>query len=229
MIYRSNLTAPDLQQFFHHLHSRVKPHSQGHDILSDFADKPADDPTFAEFKNCGFFTHDEAAILYNIARMVGGYWLDIGGLTGWTAAHLAAAGCEVMSVDPAWEKDWVLSRARENLVESGALGKMTLWACRSNSFFDDNVCLFDGIVIDGDHEAPGPLLDAIRASHTLVRNGVIVFHDLIYGGPQEGLRYLTEHGWNSKVYSTPHKVGVCWKGSFAPPEHVPDPNLWKEP
>ena len=99
MIYRSNLTAPDLQPHFRHAVCRVMGHSQSHDVLSDFSDKTDNDPVCGPFKSCGALTHDEAAILYNIARQVGGTWLDIGGLTGWSACHMAAAGCKVYSVE----------------------------------------------------------------------------------------------------------------------------------
>lgn len=222
------LEIPDLRPSFKHIEWRPRNYSQGVLVASDFADKQADDPVFRVFKRCGFFCMSEAAILYNIARSVGGDWLDIGGLTGWTAAHLVAAGCGVIALDPMYKVPTFWKRAHENLTTAGFAGEVLLWGGTSNEFFTTESQTFNGIVIDGDHTAPHPLQDAINASQRVVPGGVILFHDLIYGGPQEGLRYLTEHGWKSKVYSTPHKVGVCWKGSFAPPEHVPDPNLWKE-
>ncbi len=70
MIYRSNLSAPDLQTCFRHVASRPMPHSQGHDVTTHFSDKADDDPVFGIYKQCGFWTHDEAAILYNVANKI---------------------------------------------------------------------------------------------------------------------------------------------------------------
>jgi hypothetical protein len=67
MIYRSNLEAPDLTPHFKHLVSRPMPHSFGHDVPSDWGDKADDDPVFGLYKKCGMWTHDEAAILFNVA------------------------------------------------------------------------------------------------------------------------------------------------------------------
>ena len=92
MIYRSNFTSPDLTPHFKYLHSRVMGHSFGHDVPSDWVDKADDDPAFGIYKRCGMWTHDECAILHNVAKLVQpGRCLDIGCHTGWTTAHIAAA------------------------------------------------------------------------------------------------------------------------------------------
>jgi len=78
MIYKSNLEAPDLSRFFKHLTVSPMAHSFGHDVPRDWADKSDDDPVFGIWKRCGFWTHDEAAILYNVAQRVNGFWLDMG-------------------------------------------------------------------------------------------------------------------------------------------------------
>jgi predicted O-methyltransferase YrrM len=181
---------------------------------------------FGVYKRCGFFTHDEAAILYNIARQVGGgSWLDIGGLTGWTAAHLSKAGCSVTSVDPMYTNLDFLTRTTDNLREAGcAVG---LVGCTSNLFFADDPDRFDGIGIDGDHESPRPLQDAINAAERTTPDGVIVLHDMIFPGPQEAWMYLNNKGWKTHGYKTPHRLTVCWRGGsvFVPPYHVPDPGV----
>jgi hypothetical protein len=72
-----NLTAPDLSSHFR-LRNPPMQHC-GHDEPSD--------PDF--LPNCGFWTHDEAALLYTIANSVPrGTWVDIGARLGWTAAHV---------------------------------------------------------------------------------------------------------------------------------------------
>jgi hypothetical protein len=55
MIYRSNPVAPDLTPFFKLKEPAMQ--MMGHDVPSD----PDFDP------NCGFLTHDEAAILFACA------------------------------------------------------------------------------------------------------------------------------------------------------------------
>jgi predicted O-methyltransferase YrrM len=225
MIYRSNLSAPDLLSYFKHTISRPMPHSMGHDVISDFADKADDDSVFGIFKQCGFWTHDEAAILYNVAKSIGGLWLDIGGLTGWTAAHLAAAGCSVVSVDPMYKNYAFEERTLENLLSAGCCLRVGLWPGTSDEFFLAYDKSFDGIVIDGDHVAPQPLSDAINAVERVTGCGVILVHDATHKAAQDGYHYLAEQGWTIKLYHTPHVVALCYRGGFVPPKHVPDPRI----
>lgn len=211
------------------------PHSYGHDVLSDWADKADDDPVFGIFKQCGMWTIDEAAILYNIAKQVGGAWVDIGSHTGWTAAHLLSAGCwRVAAVDPMYKVQEFAKRALDNLkTPTGALGYVLLCDTKSDRFFASppvpapGFSLIDqgynGVVIDGDHDTPHPLQDAQNAHKYLAADGVILLHDAIGEPVQEGVLWLIDHGYKCKVYSTPHVVACCWRGDFVPPEHVPDP------
>lgn len=225
MIYRSNLTVPDLQQFFRHTHCRVMGHSQGHDVLSDFTDKSLDDPVFGIYKQCGFWTHDEAAILYNVVESLGGDWLDIGGLTGWTSAHEAVACHHVTAVDTMYSVHDFKYRAIENLDAAGCLDRVKLWAGTSSDFFAQNDSLFHGIVIDGDHCSPCPLNDAIAAEKAIRVGGVILFHDAIGEPVKQGYRYLQTLGWKLRIYKTPHIVALCYRDPFVPPEHTPDPRV----
>lgn len=220
MIYRSNLTAPDLQPAFKHVHCRPMGHSMGHDVLSDFADRPVGDPLLGPYKNCGFWTHDEAAILFRIAEQVKGHWLDIGAHTGWTGAHQAAAGCRVMGVDNMFAVPEFYKRFRDNVGTS-----MGSFAGTSNEFFEnwDEAPFFDGIVIDGDHCSPCPFQDANSAEKCLAKDGVILFHDFIGRPVREGVEYLISKGFKCRVYWTPHMVACCWRGDLQPPDHIRDP------
>jgi hypothetical protein len=224
LIYRSNLIGPDLQGDFKHVHCRPMGHSMGHDVLSDFADRPAGDP-LGLYKNCGFWTHDEAAILFNIAKQLPGYWLDIGAHTGWTASHQAAAGCEVFAVDNMLAVREFAERFQENTF---SLGWISTFAGTSNEFFAKVATyemppIFSGIVIDGDHCHPCPMQDAENAYHRLDETGVILFHDFIGRPVRAGVQYLLDRGFKCRVYWTPHMVACCWRGDFQPPDHVRDP------
>jgi hypothetical protein len=218
------LEMPDLRPLFKHLHWRPMPHSMGVPVGSDWADRPANDPVFGLYKNCGVWTLSEAAILFNIAKRVQGNWLDIGAHTGWTGAHEAAAGNRVFAVDNMLAVPEFAERFRENTRE----WDITAIAGTSNEFFAKVATYaeppkFSGVVIDGDHCSPCPLQDAMNAEAYLAENGVILFHDFIGRPVREGVEYLMAAGFKCKVYWTPHIVACCWRGDLHPPDHVRDP------
>lgn len=225
MIYHSNLTAPDLQPHFHYVTCRVMGHSQGHDVLSDFTDKADNDPVFGVYRACGMLTHDEAGILFNVARAVGGTWLDIGGLTGWSACHMAAAGCKVYSVDPMYANSQFRGRAEENIAAAGFRDRVSLWACTSAEFFAKTRRSFDGILIDGEHSAPYPMQDAEAAMRRATLGGVVLFHDASMYQVRKAYHALGNSGWGTRLYRTPHGLALCHRNGFEPPEHVPDPRV----
>jgi len=210
MIYRSNLTCPDLHPAFA---SRVtcgpKHNSLGHDVLSDPTRQP----------DCGFLTHDEAAILHNVAKEFPGHWLDIGGAAGWSAAHLFAAGCFVTALDPIYRDERLLARTVENLKDT----LVTLHPLTSEEYFSNYPDqLFDGVLVDGDHGFPWPLKDAQNAAAHLQDRGAIVFHDALGGSIQEAVLWLSNNGFDAKVYWTPHMMVACWRGEANLPEHLCD-------
>lgn len=222
MIYRSNLTAPDL---YHDFAPRVvcKPrhNSLGHDVLSD----PAREP------ECGFLTHDEAAILFNVAKAFPGTWLDIGGAAGWSAAHIALVPrTQVITIDPIYSDIGSIRRMVENnwrlsLWDIGDQRFIVYSAHTANSYFAANTDVVDGVLIDGDHSAPEPLNDAKNAAAHLAERGVIVLHDVLGGPVQEAVVWLLDNGFRARIYWTPHVMAVCWRGEFEPPPHIPDPQI----
>ncbi len=219
MRYRSNLQAPELAGAFNVV-CRPRPDTMGHDGLSD----PDFDP------NCGFLTHDEAAILYAIARAVPGPWIDIGSRTGWTTAHIAAAGNPVCAVDPELTQDRFYDRWESNLRAAGVLRLASAWATTSAEFF---LVAWNGrasgVMIDGNHDAPFPLEDARAALDVLADPGVIVFHDVLGRPIQDAVEFLIRAGLSCRVYSTPRMMAACWRGDLAMPAHVPDPAIdWAE-
>lgn len=225
MIYHSNLTGPDPAPRFPHAFSRVMGHSCGHDILSDWADKSDEDPIFGLYRNCGFWTEDEAAILYQVACKVGGRWLDIGAHTGWTACHIGAARCVVDGVDPMYRVPEFMHRAWSNIVGYGEAYQFTLYATTSEEFLRQPGQSYDGVVVDGAHDDPAPLDDAIGAHGRLNQTGVILFHDAIGGPVQLAVRWLAANGYQHRVYLTPHVLAACWRGDLTLPDHRPDPRV----
>jgi SAM-dependent methyltransferase len=225
------MTCPDLRPHFKHIVERPMAHSFGVPVISDWADKADDDPVFGVFKQCGFWTMAEAAILYEAARQLQGDWLDIGGHTGWTAAHIIAAGNpRVDLLDPMYGNEEFLDRTLQNL--RAAFGRDGGGIClsqTSDEFFafmleggalEDDLCV--GIVIDGDHDRPHPLQDAQNAAEFLRPTGVIMLHDAVGGPVQDAVAWLLDNGFQAKVYLTPHVVACCWRGDFTPPDYQPD-------
>lgn len=225
VIYRSNLAAPDLLPAFSHAWSRPMDYAFGHHVISDWGDKRDDDPIFGLYRKCGFWTHDEAAILHNIARMVPGRWCDIGAHTGWTAGHLATASgvTGVTAIDPMLDNREFFQRAFWNLSRVDGRCPVLLFPERSEQYFAKRDAMrFRGIVIDADHGAPNPLNDAKMAAAHLEPDGVILLHDFVGGPVQDAVLYLMDLGFSCRVYYTPHMVACCWRGDFKPPDHVPE-------
>ena len=217
------LKMPDLRPQFKHLHWRPMPHAFGVDVASDWSDKAGDDPQFGLYKNCGLWTMEEVAILYNASRGVkGGRALDIGSHTGWTSAHILAGGHPVVAVDPMYALSEFVNRTMENTKAGVQMTHRT-----SNQYFSDigESVKFSLICIDGDHTEGAPLQDAMNTAKHLADTGVIIFHDFIGAPVREGVRYLMDLGFHCRVYYTPHMIGLCWRGDFVPPDHVPDPQL----
>ena len=86
------------------------------------------------------------------------------------------------------------------------------------------------IFIDGDHEAPGPLNDAIVCEKLAASDALILFHDLNSPDVAQGLDYLKQKGWNTMVYQTMQIMGVAWRGNVEPVKHIPDQSInWQLP
>jgi len=211
MIYRSNLTAPDLRPHFRLKDPPIQ--IMGHDIPSD--------PDFEP--QCGFWSDDEAAILYNVAKQTDGDWFDIGSRFCWTTSHIADAisPCRVIGIDPIYNSTPHYLRAVSNINRRKTI-----------TLTPDRVALCGGVgcVIDGCHDAPEPLNDAQWAAHSERGHKVILLHDY-WGLPiRDAANWLVSQGWQRKVYFTPNGVCCCWRGlpDFVSPDHVRDPSIdWR--
>lgn len=215
-IYRSNLTAPDLAPYFK---LRVPPlQIMGHDMPSD----PDFDP------NCGYLTHDEAAILYRVAKAWPGRWADIGARLGWTAAHIAAAGATVVPIDPELAFDGFSRRFEDNVSHCWT---SIAWVehLTSEKVFRLPGVRFVAAMIDGDHDAPQPSFDAARAIQAGAQ--VLVFHDFAGRPIRDAVGGVLDLGtWKARVYWTPNMMAVAWRDDcgFVPPDHVRDPAIdWR--
>jgi glycosyltransferase involved in cell wall biosynthesis/predicted O-methyltransferase YrrM len=183
----------------------------------------------------GFLSRDEAHILYNTAlKFEGKKGLEIGCWLGWSACHIALAGVELDVVDPVLGRPEIFESVSTSLERAGVLNTVNLVAGYSPQKVEELAVQLQRkwpfIFIDGNHEAPGPLEDAIICEQLAEEDAVIVFHDLTSPDVSQGLDYLKHKGWNTMIYQTMQIMGVAWRGEVEPVMHQPDPEVdWTLP
>ena len=183
----------------------------------------------------GFLSRDEAHILYNTAlQFRGKRALEIGCWLGWSACHLALADVALDVVDPLLEAPAFYSSVDESLTAAGVRSRVNLIAGYSPQRVEELAATHSRqwslIFIDGDHDAPAPLQDAIACEPLAAEDAIILFHDLASPEVAAGLDYLKQRGWNTMVYQTMQIMGVAWRGAVQPIAHRPDPAIdWQLP
>ena len=178
----------------------------------------------------GFLSRDEAHILYNTAlKFKGKKALEIGCWLGWSACHLALAGVVLDIVDPLLARPDFYESVSNSLQAAGLLDSVHLVAGYSPQAVEELAAQLQTkwslIFIDGNHEAPGPLNDAIICEQLAEKDALIVFHDLAAPDVAEGLDYFKQKGWHTLVYQTMQIMGVAWRGNIEPVRHQPDPKV----
>jgi predicted O-methyltransferase YrrM len=176
---------------------------------------------------CGFLNRDEAHILYNTAlRFAGADALEIGCFMGWSACHLAVAGVKLDVIDPFLADAGIRKSVSDSLTSAGALSQVTLHAASSPEAvhaLGSQGKRWSLMFIDGDHEFPGPVRDAVACEPYATKDAAILFHDVNAPAVAEGVYFLKDRGWNTRLYHTSQIMAVCWRGDFVPVEHIPDP------
>ena len=179
----------------------------------------------------GFLSRDEANLLYNIAlQFKGKKALEIGCWMGWSACHLALAGLELDVIDPLLANETHYENVKNSLVSAGVFSQINLVAGYSPEKVEElahkNGQKWSLIFIDGNHDAPGPLNDAITCEKFAEDDALIIFHDLASPDVAQGLDYFQQKGWNTLVYQTMQIMGIAWRGNIDPLKHTPDPNVF---
>ena len=183
----------------------------------------------------GFLSRDEAHLLYNLALAFQGQpALEIGCWMGWSACHLALAGVQLDVVDPLLGDPGVYQTVSDSLTSAGVRDRVNLVPGYSpqavQALAAQRQQPWSLIFIDGNHERPGPLEDAMVCAQLAAPDVAIVFHDLASPDVAEGLDYLRQQGWNTMVYQTMQIMGVAWRGQVQPVRHRPDPSVrWELP
>jgi predicted O-methyltransferase YrrM len=183
----------------------------------------------------GFANRDEAHILYNTAlRFRGKSALEIGCFLGWSTCHLALGGVRLDVVDPLLANSEVMRSVTESLSSAGVLDSVRLFPASSPHAV---MALARGvprpwslIFVDGNHDFPCPVTDAVVCERFCARDAMILFHDLMAPAVAEGLRYLQDRGWKARLFHTAQIMGVAWRGNAWPVDHRPDPTqVWSLP
>jgi predicted O-methyltransferase YrrM len=183
----------------------------------------------------GFLSRDEAHILYNTALTCRGQsGLEIGCWLGWSACHIALAGVDLDVIDPLLAKPEFYGSAMASLQAAGVYERVRLVPGSSPGMAFQMHALerrrWRLIFIDGNHDRPGPLHDAMAAHLVAAPDALVLFHDLASPEVTEGLDYLRQQGWNTMIYQTMQIMGVAWRGTARPVAHIPDPTIaWPLP
>lgn len=187
----------------------------------------------------GFLSRDEAHILYNTAlKFKGKRALEIGCWMGWSACHIALAGVNLEIIDPLLARspnqESVISSLETAAKTYGTFQEVKVFAGYSPQKVDElaqqQQRKWSLIFIDGNHEAPFPLNDAIVCEKYAEADVMILFHDLSSPEVSQGLDYLRDRGWQTMIYQTMQIMGVAWRGNVDPVIHEPDPSVdWQLP
>ena len=213
MIYKSNLTCPDLSSHFKLL-VKPRPWSLGHSIPSD----PDYEP------ECCFMSHDEAAILYHCATQMRGPWVDVGSRFGWTAKHINwITNSPVECVDTGYGSQALRNRFLENM--GGSWAPFTFAGTVLQLVDTSPARRAMGFCIDANHDDPEPLNDARACLKIAAPDCCMVFHDFRGRPIRDAVRFLMAEGFHARVYWTPAMMAVCWRGNFTPPLHHRDPRV----
>src|SRR5829696_5624352 len=181
----------------------------------------------ARFPTMGFLSLDEATLLHALALPFAGKpALEIGCWRGWSTAHLLSAGVVLDVVDPILADEGPREEIRAIARGLGAADRAALHGARSPEGIVEAAERrgepWSFIFIDGDHEAPGPFLDAVAVAPCAADDAMIVFHDLASPHVAAGLDALRDLGWATRVFQTMQIMGVAWRGTAAPVSHHPD-------
>jgi len=183
----------------------------------------------------GFLNRDEVHILYNTAlQFKGKRALEIGCWFGWSACHLALAGVKLDVIDPLLARPEFYESVRNSLKAAGVLNSVDLIPGYSPHKVEELTTKLNQkwslIFIDGNHEAPSPLNDAVTCEKIAEENALVLFHDLVSPDVSQGLDYFKERGWNTMLYQTAQIMGVAWRGNVEPVSHQADPTVqWHLP
>lgn len=179
----------------------------------------------------GFVTRDEAAILYNAARLVRGKsCLEIGCWRGWSTVHLALGSGMLDVVDPVLADPDFSESIRRSCELAGVLDSITFHPGPSPATVEalarTSGKKWSLVFVDGDHERNAPRADAEVVMRHAADTAMVLFHDLVSPDVAAGLDAMRDGGWHTMIYQTMQIMGIAWRGDIEPPDHSPDPKIF---
>ena len=183
----------------------------------------------------GFANRDEVHILYNTALMFRGKdVLEIGCFLGWSACHIASAGVKLDVIDPILSDQGYFQSVTSSLQSAGVMDNVKLYSGKSPDAVTELVRQqnkrWSMVFIDGNHDFPGPVNDAVVCERFCADDAMILFHDLLSPHVAEGLQFFRYRGWKTRIFHTSQIMGVAWRGNVKPVHHIPDPAAhWEVP
>lgn len=112
-------------------------------------------------------------------------WLEIGSFEGrsarWTIDNLLGAGGEITCVDV-----WRHAEIEKNF-DANVGGEVTKITARSDEFLRADESTYHGVYIDGSHDAPDVISDAVLAWPRLLVGGVMILDDVRWRHPQHAV------------------------------------------
>lgn len=176
---------------------------------------------------------DESHLIYNAALgFAGKPALVVGGVLGWAAFHVAAAGAMVDVVDPMFADPAV----RSTLSEAFAAARLShgpFYVGEGAAAVHDYVRVSGRrnalILVDAASagaECPDVVLTCARSAKA---DALILLINA--GAPAAGpaLDGLRREGWRVRLYDTASLVVAAWRGAVVPPDHRPDPVVAWQP
>jgi hypothetical protein len=183
----------------------------------------------------GFISRDEAHIIYNCARPFAGKpALEIGCWLGWSACHLALAGVQLDVIDPLIANETFRASIMSSLKPVCGKGQnLRLISGQSPAMVHELAeqgIRWSLVFIDGNHEFPGPVNDAVAVELHCAADALVLFHDLLSPHVAEGLRYFQYRGWHTRVFHTMQIMGAAWRGNVVIPQYISDTGAnWEVP
>jgi hypothetical protein len=182
-------------------------------------------------RGMGIMNRDEVQLLYNWAlRFAGQQCLEVGCWIGWSTVHLLAAGVNLDVIDPilghptylaAVNKSIWRARERCELGTANLLHDVSPVSVVREGRHNGKRWGF--IIIDADHSAPAPMIDAAAAEVYAAENAAILFHDAWVPDVAQAVQFLRYRGWKTIGYRTSNGMAAAYRGTVEPVPHVPDP------
>lgn len=185
----------------------------------------------ARYPVMGMLNRDEVLLVHNVALgFAGKPALEIGCWVGWASLHLAAAGVRLDLVDPLLAdptvRDTVVTALAEFASQPVRIAAGSAPAAL-NGFAPPPEGAWSLFLVDGPRDAATLAATLGECLRRAAPDAAILVAGL---AEPEVARTFVETipaapGWRARIYRTTGLLGLAWRGTAVPVEHIPDPAL----